>query len=146
MCTVLELGKFYEGTTIFKEPKQTRIHSSRMRTTRSLPYFGGGLSNRDPPDRDPPWTETLQLCDLWCMLGQRPRSREQNDTQVKKKYLAVTSLRAVNMQKTKICTFMEIITRMIALSAVQSCTQTLIHNAILSIDTSTMPDTIKFIL
>ena len=40
---------------------RTRMHSSRMRIARMLPYGG-------PPDRDPPWTETL--------LGQRlPRWR-----------------------------------------------------------------------
>ena len=41
----------------------TRMHSSRMRTTRSLPYRGGSPPDRDPlstipgrmsPDRDPP--------------------------------------------------------------------------------------------
>ena len=45
----------------------TRMHSSRMRTTRSLPYRGGSPPDRDPlstipgrmsPDRDPPWTES----------------------------------------------------------------------------------------
>ena len=43
-----------------------RMHSSRMRTARMLPYGEGGLSDRDPPgqkllDKDPqtetPWTE-----------------------------------------------------------------------------------------
>ena len=35
--------------------RKTRMHSSRMRTARSLPY--GGLSGR-PPRQRPPWTET----------------------------------------------------------------------------------------
>ena len=45
--------------------KETRMHSSRMRTTRSLPY-GGGLPDRGgqtPSDSDPR-TETPLSCDL----------------------------------------------------------------------------------
>ena len=39
----------------------TRMHSSRMRTARSLPY-GGGLPNRDPRGQSPPppWTNTCE--------------------------------------------------------------------------------------
>ena len=33
------------------------MHSSRMRTDRSLLY-GGGLPDRGPPGQRPPWTET----------------------------------------------------------------------------------------
>ena len=45
----------------------TRMHSSRMRTTRSLPYRGGSPPDRDPlstipggdvPGQRPPWTES----------------------------------------------------------------------------------------
>ena len=43
------------------------MHSSRMHTTRSLPYMGlpdRDRLDRDPPlDRDPQWTETLPPLD-----------------------------------------------------------------------------------
>ena len=83
-------------SVITMKPLQTSMHSSRMRTARSLLYVRG------LPDRDAPWIETLRTeaprqrppwtknhwtetppgqrapgqrhpwsCDLWCM-GQRP--------------------------------------------------------------------------
>ena len=48
---------------------ETRMHSSRMRTVRSLPH--GGLPNRDPPwtktplGRDPPKTDPPQKVTPW---------------------------------------------------------------------------------
>ena len=43
------------------------MHSSRMRTARTLPY--GGFPDRDPPGQRPPWTETPLDRDT---PGQRP--------------------------------------------------------------------------
>ena len=55
------------------------MHSSRMRTARSLPYGGGRFVWETPQTETPPWTETAP--------GQRPLLDrdppcEQNDTQV----------------------------------------------------------------
>ena len=86
---------------------KTRMHSSRMRTARSLPYWGVSLG----PYRDPRWTETLpdrpprscdprqtpagqrprrtdppRSCDLWCMLGQRPPLNRMTDRRLWKYY------------------------------------------------------------
>ena len=44
------------------------MHSSRMRTVRSLLYSGslsGGLPKKEPPDKDPPWTETPSHVTPW---------------------------------------------------------------------------------
>ena len=50
---------------------EIRMHSSRMRTARSLPCGGGGgLPDRDPPDRDLTRTETPQTENL--PPGERP--------------------------------------------------------------------------
>ena len=91
------------------ENGKTRMHSSRMRTARSLPY--GGLLDKDPPpeqrpldrdpspsgpgqrppgqrlprptlDRDPPWTETpLWIKRLWKHYLRKLRSAGSNKEQ-----------------------------------------------------------------
>ena len=70
------------------------------------------------------------LCQTWeNSMTQRQFSKNQNQISTRQKYaLSWTLLLA-----------------MIALSTVQSSAGTLIHNAILSSDTSTMPDTIMLI-
>ena len=77
----------YISLEIQVTPFVTRMHSSRMRTARSLPYrgclcWGGSRPPRaETPRQRPPWTETPWSCDLWRMLGQRPPC-EQNHRQV----------------------------------------------------------------
>ena len=62
----------YNATKMAKlcENTVTRMHSSRMRTTRSMTVCRsipeGGLSAQHP------WMQTPWSCDLWCMLGNQP--------------------------------------------------------------------------
>ena len=70
---VLSLQRVKNSTPLKQD--RTRLHSSRVRTARSLPY--GGFRDRDPPtwteapptpgQRPPPWTETSLWTDrsLW---------------------------------------------------------------------------------
>ena len=74
MISTVYCNKYLKISSVIKN---TRMHSSRMRTARSLPY-GGSLSKGFLPNRDPPWTETPQTETPWTetLLNRDPLDRD----------------------------------------------------------------------